>query len=53
MIRKFPGITNLMPAFGKDKFFFQDEMNKILMTNNGQLFFDDDDDSEVDIELFA
>ncbi len=46
---------DLMPAFGKDKFFFQDEMNEILMTNNGQLFFDDDyeDDSEVDIELFA
>jgi KamA family protein len=43
--------NELMPAFGKDKFFFQDEMNKILMTNNGQLFFDDD--SEVDIELFA
>jgi L-lysine 2,3-aminomutase len=47
--------NELMPAFGKDKFFFQDEMNEILMTKNGQMFFDDDfeDDSEVDVELFA
>ena len=47
--------TELMPAFGKDKFFFQDEMNEILVTKNGQMFFNDDfeDDSEVDVELFA
>ncbi|HKB87724.1 MAG TPA: hypothetical protein VKD08_16220 [Ignavibacteriaceae bacterium] len=47
--------NELMPAFGEHKFFFQDEMNEILMTKNGQMFFDDDyeDDSEVDIELFA
>ncbi len=47
--------NELMPAFGKDKFFFQDEMNEILITKNGQLFFDDnfEDDSEVDIELVA
>ncbi len=47
--------NELMPAFGQDKFFFQDEMNEILMTKNGQMFFDDDyeDDSEIDIELFA
>ncbi len=47
--------NELMPAFGEDKFFFQDEMNEILMTNNGQMFFEDDydDDSEVDIELVA
>lgn len=47
--------TELMPAFGENKFFFQDEMNEILMTKNGQMFFDDDyeDDSEVDIELCA
>ncbi len=47
--------NGLMPAFGEAKFFFQDEMNEILMTKNGQMFFDDDyeDDSEVDIELFA
>lgn len=47
--------TELMPAFGKDKFFFQDEMNEILVTKNGQMFFetDYDDDSQVDVELFA
>ncbi len=47
--------TELMPAFGENKFFFQDEMNEILMTKNGQMFFEDDyeDDSEVDVELVA
>ncbi len=47
--------TELMPAFGKDKFFFQDDMNEILVTKNGQMFFENDydNDSQVDIELFA
>jgi len=47
--------TELRPAFGENKFFFQDEMNEIILTKNGQMFFDDDyeDDSEVDVELFA
>ncbi len=47
--------TELRPAFFEKKFFFQDEMNEILMTKNGQMFFDDnyEDDSEVDVELFA
>ncbi len=47
--------NGLMPAFGEDKFFFQDEMNKILMTKNGQMFFDEGtgDCSEPDIKLFA
>ncbi|HEY6906665.1 MAG TPA: lysine 2,3-aminomutase [Ignavibacteriaceae bacterium] len=34
--------TELKPAFNKNKFFFQDEMNEILMTKNGQMFFRDD-----------
>jgi KamA family protein len=47
--------NELMPAFGRNKFFFQDEMNEILMTKNGQMYFEDnsEDGSEVDIELFA
>jgi KamA family protein len=47
--------TELMPAFGKDKFFFQDEMNQILVTKNGQMFFETDygNDSQVDVELLA
>jgi KamA family protein len=47
--------TELKPAFGKDKFFFQDDLNEILLTKNGQMFFDDDyeADSEVDAELCA
>jgi KamA family protein len=33
-------LSDLRPAFGKDKFFYQDELNTILKTNNGQMFFD-------------
>ncbi len=33
-------LSDLRPAFGKDKFFYQDELNTILRTNNGQMFFD-------------
>ena len=35
--------NELMPAFGKDKFFFQDEMNKIILTKNGQMYFEDNE----------
>ena len=33
-------LSDLRPAFGKDKFFYQDELNTIIRTNNGQMFFD-------------
>ncbi len=33
-------LTDLRPAFGKDKFFYQDELNTIIRANNGQMFFD-------------
>jgi KamA family protein len=33
-------LTDLRPAFGKDKFFYQDELNTIIRSNNGQMFFD-------------
>jgi KamA family protein len=47
--------TELKPAFNKNKFFFQDEMNEILLTKNGQMFFNDDyeNGSEEDQDLVA
>ena len=39
----------LEPAFGEDKFFFQDELNLILASKNGQIFFGNDD-NEIEIE---
>ena len=37
----------LRPAFGKDRFFFQDELNQILASQNGQIFFGNEDEEEV------
>ena len=47
--------NHLRPAFGKDKFFFQDELNQIIRSNYGQMFFDEDntDEISVDSEIFA
>ncbi|MGA7838203.1 MAG: lysine 2,3-aminomutase [Ignavibacteriaceae bacterium] len=39
----------LRPAFGKNKFFFTDELNQILASQNGQIFFGNYAD-EVQIE---
>ncbi len=47
-------LTDLHPAFGKDKFFYQDELNEIITSNFGQMYFQTEDSSdyeEVDIEL--
>jgi len=33
-------LTDLKPAFGHDKFFYQDELTQVLRTSNGQMFFD-------------
>lgn len=37
----------LRPAFGRDKFFFQDELNQILASQNGQIFFGKENEEEV------
>jgi len=47
-----PDVTwydQLRPAFGKNKFFFTDELNQILASQNGQIFFGNYAD-EVQIE---
>jgi hypothetical protein len=40
-------LTDLRPAFGKDKFFYQDELNQMIRTNDGQFYFDNDVDYEM------
>ncbi len=47
--------TDLRPAFGKDKFFFQDELNEILISNCGQMYFDSDyeESEDLDTEMVA
>ncbi|MBZ0200277.1 MAG: lysine 2,3-aminomutase [Ignavibacteriaceae bacterium] len=41
--------NQLRPAFGKDKFFFQDELNQIISSNYGQMFFDSENDGGVSV----
>ncbi len=46
-------LTDLRPAFGHDKFFYQNELNEIVRTNYGQMYFDSeeqDDGIEVDTD---
>jgi KamA family protein len=40
-------LTDLRPAFGKDKFFYQDELNQMIRTNNGQFYFQGNEDYEI------
>ena len=40
-------LTDLRPAFGKDKFFYQDELNQMIRANNGQVYFDSNEDYEM------
>lgn len=37
----------LRPAFGNDRFFFQDELNHILASQNGQIFFGNNNEEEI------
>jgi KamA family protein len=40
-------LTDLKPAFGKEKFFYQDELNRMIRLNNGQYYFRSDEDFEL------
>lgn len=40
-------LTDLRPAFGKDKFFYQDELNQMIRENNGQSYFHRKEDFEM------
>ena len=48
-------LSDLRPAFGERKFFYEDELEKIMSSNYGQMFFDEEPASEVtaDSEMFA
>ena len=48
-------LTDLRPAFGKEKFFYQDELNRIIQSNFGQMYFQGalDDDFSADTEMVA
>ncbi|UCH65307.1 MAG: lysine 2,3-aminomutase [Ignavibacterium sp.] len=40
-------LTDLRPAFGRDKFFYQDELNQMIRANNGQFYFNRSEDYEM------
>jgi len=42
--------TDLKPAFGENKFFFQDELEEIIDSNHGQLFFQNDYPEETFVQ---
>ena len=48
-------LSELKPAFGKNKFFFEDELNQIINSNYGQMYFDEEQENEMsfDPELVA
>ena len=43
-------LTDLHPAFGEDKFFYQDELNELIRSNYGQMYFYGESDGEVEID---
>ncbi len=40
-------LSELKPAFGREKFFYQDELNRIIQSNSGQMYFQEEEDMEV------
>jgi KamA family protein len=48
-------LTDLRPAFGKNKFFYQDEMQEVIKANFGQMYFHNvpSEGEEVDMEILA
>ena len=47
-------LSDLHPAFGEEKFFYQDELNELLRCGYGQMYFqkeEDEEDSLVDFDL--
>ena len=43
-------LSELRPAFGEDKFFFQDELNHLLQNNRGQMYFGEDEEENISID---
>lgn len=40
-------LNELRPAFGEDKFFYQDELNELIRTRQGQMYFTTDKDEKI------
>jgi KamA family protein len=43
-------LTDLRPAFGEEKFFYQDELNELIRNNYGQMFFDGETEGGVEVD---
>jgi L-lysine 2,3-aminomutase len=43
-------LTDLRPAFGEEKFFYQDEMNELIKNNHGQMYFDGETEGGVEVD---
>jgi len=43
-------LNQLRPAFGKTKFFYQDELNEIISRSCGQMFFYNENDDSISVE---
>ena len=41
-------LTDLWPAFGEEKFFFQDQLNELIQSNYGQLYFQKEPENGVE-----
>jgi KamA family protein len=39
-------LNQLKPAFGLNKFFYQDQLNEIIRSNNGQMFFNEETEAD-------
>jgi KamA family protein len=49
-------LSDLQPAFGEEKFFYQDELNELIRCGFGQMYFqkeEDEQDTMVDIDLMV
>ena len=43
-------LTELKPALGEKKFFYEDELNQIINSNYGQMYFDDEQENEMSLD---
>lgn len=43
-------LNQLRPAFGKTKFFYQDELNEIINSSCGQMFFYNENDDSISVD---
>ncbi len=44
-------LSQLKPAFDQNKFFYQDQLNEIIRTNNGLMFFNEETEADLAIDF--